>query len=31
MAWLTGKQVELEVANGRIKIDPFSKEQVNPR
>ena len=30
MAWLTGKQVELEVAKGQIKIDPFSEEQVNP-
>ena len=30
MAWLTGKQVELEVAERRIRIDPFSKEQVNP-
>lgn len=30
MSWLTGKRVVQEVEAGRIRIEPFSPEQVNP-
>lgn len=30
MGWLTGKQVEFEVKNKRITIEPFNKDQLNP-
>ena len=30
MGWLTGRKVSDEVGAGRIRIEPFSEEQVNP-
>lgn len=30
MSWLTGPEVSMAVYDGRIKIDPFDPEQVNP-
>lgn len=30
MGWLTGKEVEKQVQSGRIRIEPFNKNQVNP-
>ena len=30
MGWLTGRKVRDEVVAGRIRIEPFSEEQVNP-
>ncbi|MEK7524922.1 MAG: hypothetical protein AAB548_00950 [Patescibacteria group bacterium] len=30
MGWLTGKQIEIEVKRGKIKIDPYYEDQLNP-
>ena len=30
MSWLTGKQIEIEVKRGKIKIDPYYEDQLNP-
>lgn len=30
MSWLTGNQIQKEVENGKIFIDPFRSDQINP-